>query len=76
VGAAEKLNQIWNVLTGALPVGTFFFAGACFLEDIAEIPFIPAKLWFPFCILWCIIRDNIHSGGLSALAEFALPNQI
>ena len=41
------------------------------MEDIAESPPIPAKLWFPFCILWCIIRDNIHSGGLSALASHA-----
>lgn len=41
------------------------------MEEIAESPPIPAKLWFPFCILWCIIRDNIHSGGLSALASHA-----
>lgn len=41
------------------------------MEEIAESPPIPAKLWFPFCILWCIIRNNIHSGGLSALASHA-----
>lgn len=41
------------------------------MEEIAESSPIPAKLWFPFCILWCIIRDNIHSGGLSALASHA-----
>lgn len=41
------------------------------MEEIAESPPIPAKLWFPFCILWCIIRDNIHSGGLLALASHA-----
>ncbi len=41
------------------------------MEEIAESPPIPAKLWFPFCILWCIIRDNIPSGGLSALASHA-----
>ena len=41
------------------------------MEEIAESSPIPAKLWFPFCILWCIIRDNIHSGGLSALDRHA-----
>ena len=41
------------------------------MEEIAKSSPIPAKLWFPFCILWCIIRDNIHSGGLSALASHA-----